>query len=1073
MATVTRSRVLMVAAALVFLAEGGTVEAFVVPSGLSTQRNLLPGTGSGEEERNQLQQQHRRLVWKPLRSFQFIKGEISYGDISEGSSGLLGGPSLIGGNTLSRGQAIRRRGMASSRGSWWTSLSGFSRTTPTTLLAAGSLESWPVQEADDIQILVGADVESSSTRNSSSSSSSVRATLERWERDISLEVVGFENDGYPPMLGNEMQPNGQYSNGSGDGGMDRCTQSIKFDVADGDVYPFSGTISVPPPLTVEDSMGNKQTVMMVLNNPDENDDGDVLQFDEYGNQIPSPKPSAIEAKLEPVYKSPDEKYAEAQKQQQLQYDEFGNEIYNPHEQPGEQTISIPSNGYQSFQLDATDPATGKIKISLEREEGGGGGGFGSMFGGGDAGSSSEARVEIYHGFRDQYGNSYNNGYSDDEEDRRISFEVSTMHPTFSSVVDTMPTNLLAKHTLPSVNDLSSVEPYLEVRIVNTGGASLKAGVNSFLPQYKPQTRERRNYERQQYERRQQLLQQPSRQQLGPSIKADDPFLLVDSAQSTTSARRMNVNTNMGKKEPAYVRARSAFGSSGTGGPSINTMWSTGDPESMRSNGYGGPNGSGGGMKPNTPGADLGGRFVQADAINRSPVIQTRVNSAYWDAIDTTATPKRGGRTSGLVANNDFTKANGGATTAIIPGSRKNSAAGTGFRRVSPSGTSLQSFGGNSGDARGMQQPFQRGPSAAQSFGGSGLQEAFPDQTSPQRTRSLQPQRPSSVYAGNGNVIGNGVIAGRPASGTSAFRDDRSNNEYGSGRNGMQPRSNNGYASRPSASSSLTPQPSNTFGGGNSNILGNEAQSNNFMGSMKQRVEGSDAFSNNGYNQQQRSTNGGLLKNAFGGSNSNNQQMQPNGGNRNNNSFGGNSSVGNANNNSFGGNSSFGNTNNNAGRFGGSNNNNNFQNGGGSPFGNIGTPPQTKANSKNPFANLNGETRQQPMSGGFDNPTFSSSNSNGAFGGGGGGAPQRPLSPSPNAMKNPFAGLNGKKTGPGGSTTAMRSSNTVNGIGDYGSTNDENPIVGFAKNLVKGMSSYGSGNNNDDDGYYDDDGNYYR
>ena len=78
------------------------------------------------------------------------------------------------------------------------------------------------------------------------------------------------------------------------------------------------------------------------------------------------------------------------------------------------------------------------------------------------------------------------------------------------------------------------------------------------------------------------------------------------------------------------------------------------------------------------------------------------------------------------------------------------------------------------------------------------------------------------------------------------------------------------------------------------------------------------------------------------------------------------------------------------------------------------------------------------------------------------------------MKNPFAGLNGRNTGPGGSTTAMRSSNTVNGIGDYGTTESAsssspggngNSIVGFAKNLVKGIGSYGTNGNNDDDGYY--------
>ena len=186
------------------------------------------------------------------------------------------------------------------------------------------------------------------------------------------------------------------------------------------------------------------------------------QYDEYGNELPPSKPSAVAAKLEPLYKSPDEKYAEAQKQQQLQYDEWGNEVYNPQQQQQEQKATISSNGYQSFQLDASDPASSKIKISLDRE--GGGGGFGGFGGGGN--SATEARVEIFHGFRDQYGNPYSSNYGDEEEDKRISFEVSTMHPTFSTVLDTMPTSLLAKHSLPS-NDMNFLTPYLEVRIANS------------------------------------------------------------------------------------------------------------------------------------------------------------------------------------------------------------------------------------------------------------------------------------------------------------------------------------------------------------------------------------------------------------------------------------------------------------------------------------------------------------------------------------------------------------------------------------------------------------------------------
>ena len=76
--------------------------------------------------------------------------------------------------------------------------------------------------------------------------------------------------------------------------------------------------------------------------------------------------------------------------------------------------------------------------------------------------------------------------------------------------------------------------------------------------------------------------------------------------------------------------------------------------------------------------------------------------------------------------------------------------------------------------------------------------------------------------------------------------------------------------------------------------------------------------------------------------------------------------------------------------------------------------------------------------------------------GGGGAPQRPLSPSPPARTNPFVGLNGKgNNGPGGSsTTAMRSRNTFNGMDDDGYYEDENPVVGFAKNIARGMGGFG-------------------
>jgi hypothetical protein len=1155
MATVNRSRVWVVAAALVLFLEGGTVletEAFVLPSGLATQRNLLlPETKEEEQQHQQLKLKHQhrhRHKHKPLRSFKFIKGETSYGDLVEGagSSVGFGGTASLGTNSFSRGTSRNSRRSNNFRNQWWSSSSGFSRSTPTTLLAAGSLESWPVMEADDIKILVrkGEDLEDDLA---GASSSSVKATLERWERDISLEVVG--QDGYP-MLGNQMQPNNGYSNNNNgynndERGTDRCTQSISFDVADGDVYPFSGTISVPPPLTVEDSIGNQKTVMMVLNNRDD-ESGEEFQnqqyqqhqqYDDYGNAIPSKKHSSVEAMLEPLYKSPDQKYAEAQQQQQLQYDEYGNEIYNPQqEQYGEQKTTIPSQGYQSFQLDATDPATGKIKISLEREDSGSGG-FGNAFGGGGGSSASEARIEIHHGFRDQYGNPYssNNNNNNEEQDRRISLKVSTMHPTFSSVVDTMPANLLAKHALPSldnVGDLDFIEPYLEVRIVNTGGAALKAGVQSFLPQYRPQSQKERETQKQNFERQKYKYEQRQFQQMNlgaaSTVKADDPFLLVDSTQSTTSSRRMNNNRmNNNQGETAYVRASSGSSSAyananantrvvnnrydrNGGGPSINEMWSTGAPT------------NGGGMKANMPGEDLfrdttrhTSTFVQANASNRGSRIQSRISSDYYDydAIDTVATPKGG--STGLIANNDFSKANSGSgstTSAIVPGSM--SGGRNGYRRVSPS--SLQSFGGNSGGASGMQQPFQgrsqnqyqsqnqydyqsqslggmggmqqpfQGRSQSQnnqsqSLGGGSLQQSFQQQTSPQRTRTLQGQqgsgrgRSSSAFSGNGNVIGNGVISGRPADSYSDFgKNDYDNNNGfgGAGTSGSSP--GNGFRQSQSSSfqSSFTPEPSNTFGGRGSNNndggFGGEGNSNNnFMGSMKQKLE--NTFGGNNNNQQQR--NGGRTKNTFGGNNKSNNNNN-NFGNTNSNSggFGGasnsnnNNNFGNANNNSggFGGasnnNNNFGNVDNNSGDFGGGASSINNNDNSGSPFGNLGTPPQTRANSKNPFAKLNGETNQQQPQFNTNGNGNSNSNNN-AFGGtGGGGAPQRPLSPSTSAMKNPFAGLNGNKNngrgGPGGSTTAMRSSNS-NTINNGSSGDYENPILGFAKNLVKGIGDYGN------------------
>ncbi len=710
MATVSRSRLLYVAAALVLLLEGGThdADAFVLPSGLATQRPLL----LPDEEQNA-----HKPVWTPLHSFKFIKGETSYGDISEGSSGIgrMGqvgfGGSVGGGNSLNRRR--RREPM------WW---SQFSRNTPTTLLAAGFTESWPVMEADDIQVLVkkGDDIEEDRKAQmgyGSSNNKHVKATLERWESDIALEVVG--RDGYP-MRGNQMQPNGYNSNNQ-DG---RCTQSIKFDVSNGDLYPFSGTISVPPPLTVEDSYGNEKTVMMVLNNPDdENDQNGFMQqqqYDDYGNEIPKSKPSPVEAKLEPLYKSPDEKYAEAQQQQQqqMQYDEWGNEVYNPQQQQqGEQKATIPSNGYQSFELDATDPSSGKIKISLEREEGGGGFGFG---GGGN--SASEARVEIYHGFKDQYGNPYNNNFGDEEEDKRMSLEVSTMHPTFSTVLDTMPANLLAKHSLPNANDVNFVRPYLEVRVVNTGGASLKAGVQNFLPQYKPKSQQQRS--KQQYQK--QRYEQMNALNGASSLRADNPFLLTDSTQSSTSSRRMKDTNTMFGQEKTYVRAASSSNSQYSGRNSntrISEMWGPGSSGNTNSNynyyqdqGMARPSWDGYsnsfdsfGVKANNPEDLLKGSTYFGETDNNMRYRNNRVlasarnrpydsygnnNNDYYGygnegVIDTIATSRTG--SSGLVANNDFTKANvGSKTSAIVPGS----------------GVRLQSFGGNSGGASGMQQPYQ-------------------------------------------------------------------------------------------------------------------------------------------------------------------------------------------------------------------------------------------------------------------------------------------------------------------------------------------------------------------------------
>jgi len=425
--------------------------------------------------------------------------------------------------------------------------------------------------------------------------------------------------------------------------------------------------------------------MMVLNNPEDHGDDDD-DDDEYGNPLGGSslvmqqqqrqrqqkkrrsKGKTLEAKIEPLYKSPDEKYAEAQQQQQHQYntnhyqdeheyeheyDEFGNELYNANSNANGKT-TIPSQGYQSFQLDATDPASGKIKISLERDQDdstsrhNGGGGLGGAFRSvmntntntnhntntntGTTDFSSEARVEIYHGFRDQHGNYHS--HDPEEEDKRISLDVSTMHPTFSSVVDTMPSELLAKHTKSSSSSSSSsqqqqrhaqqqpqpqrsYQPYLEVRIVNTGGAALKAGVQSYMPYYKAQNEKERRRRQQQGTRvgtnsntnPQRLTamslppmassamplsaamsnrnrQSRTAAKVAAPIKADDPFLLVDSARSSTSSRRIRNNgVGNAQRETSYVAAsgnngvnnnyrRSATRMQGFGGNSNRFMGTT-------------------------------------------------------------------------------------------------------------------------------------------------------------------------------------------------------------------------------------------------------------------------------------------------------------------------------------------------------------------------------------------------------------------------------------------------------------------------------------------------------------------
>jgi len=558
------------------------VDAFLLPSS-PLSNTIIPNFRKYEQEEEEDNSSSL------LRSIKFVKSQTTYEDSSSSAfepslnSGMLnggfnGGSGIGGGGVSSsrsrRASSNRRRNRFPS---WW---SGFSRSTPTTSLAAGSLESWPVMEetTEDIQILVkkGEDdnEDNEEYTEGSSSSSSVRATLERWERDLSLPVVGNDNDGYS-MLGNERQPRDN-SNSN-----DQCTQSVQFDVSNGDLYPFSGTVSVPPTqLTVEDqNTGNQQSVMMVMHNPDDEQDDNYSpsglssypdEYDEYGNakkKKKKPSSSTLEARLEPSVKkrnAPKNNYNQG----------YNNDNYNDQQQQQQpSTTTISSNGgSQSFQLDATDPSTGKIKIHLERsEEGNGGGGGRNAMGSptGEALAPWEARVEIHHGFRDDYGNniqinsmtdedSYSTSSSDISTDRRISMDVSTIHPTFSSTVDTMPPKLLYQHISSSSQqqlnqevDMQSIQPYLEVRIVNTGGIAVRANVDSVVKQNQYQSKSSRQQQQQQYQ--QQQKQQQRSNSFSP--KADDPFLLNDSAQSTGSKRRLvDPSLNIPRQQQQYERA---------------------------------------------------------------------------------------------------------------------------------------------------------------------------------------------------------------------------------------------------------------------------------------------------------------------------------------------------------------------------------------------------------------------------------------------------------------------------------------------------------------------------------------
>mmetsp|Transcript_101830 Transcript_101830/g.206935 ORF Transcript_101830/g.206935 Transcript_101830/m.206935 type:complete len:143 (-) Transcript_101830:1158-1586(-) len=141
---------------------------------------------------------------------------------------------------------------------------------------------------------------------------------------------------------------------------------------------------------------------------------------------------------------------------------------------------------------------------------------------------------------------------------------------------------------------------------------------------------------------------------------------------------------------------------------------------------------------------------------------------------------------------------------------------------------------------------------------------------------------------------------------------------------------------------------------------------------------------------------------------------------------------------------------------------------------MGTPPQTRANSKNPFANLNGDDSSPTGGSGMRTPQLNS------FFGGPGAQPQPQLQQQQRSFQNPSAGFNGSngnnfnnqnnnnnnRGGYGGSSSTATRSSTVNGINDYSSSSESNNynnnnnngggIVGFAKSMVQGMNDY---NNN--------------